>query len=681
MAGKITLNAQPNILDDYDLSTYHFRLYMLNPGNISRQNFKSKDGVILAESGVTADIYIDEVTIETVASMNHKVQNATSRTFNIGLKEFNGATFLDKILAATFDLDIQNYMDIPYYLELTFKGRDTDTGSPDLKVINNQKWVWPIRIQTVETTVNHGGASYEITAAYAGDLIFHDAYTYINKAIKIKANTVGEALTQLQDQLNKNFQKNTNTSKADSIVIDIDKNGDIAKFRCVDKDNTTCISNKTADPQKETTAGENEYREVEFANIKLIDAINQIITSTVEYLPHALNSNKDSTVTTDANKPKNLHRLTAETVYKEFDPARNVYQKEFRIMVLPYESGTAILDKSDTKANSVTRANNYINKRLIKKHYNYMFTGLNDQVIDVEIKFNASWAVNLPTNYGNKQQYSNKTEAQHICDDDKKETDKKTDKSKDLEAAPKTKSAEEIAEEEKKAQEAEEARQLIQQEAIEEGKKQTALENSRKTVIPPTNRFVTDYNINDYVYEHNRNIDLGRGVQRPITFIEYTPVEYADQVILNKDIESDRSTHKPYVNSLFQQAFSARSGDLVNLQLTIKGDPFWLSPAPINQNNDCHPEQKTFSTDPNAYTPSDHASNTTMAHNFFLFRLKTPRHPDKDTGVINNSRTSFDGLYAVKNITSTFSGGKFTQVLDATVEPLIDPSIFKGNND
>jgi hypothetical protein len=60
----------PNILDDYDLPSYNFKLYMLPDTQVYKGNYDSKYGVIIAQSGVTGQIGIDDVQITSYLAPN-----------------------------------------------------------------------------------------------------------------------------------------------------------------------------------------------------------------------------------------------------------------------------------------------------------------------------------------------------------------------------------------------------------------------------------------------------------------------------------------------------------------------------------------------------------------------------------------------------------------------------------
>ena len=158
-----------NLLDQYDNVTYNLKLYMIPEIDILNENIDSDNKVIIAQTGVTANISIDDLEIKTVVAPARDIKNQESFQFDFDLREYYGSSLLDQIYVASRNLGIKNYTKAPHFLELTFSGRDPSTSSPDID-LNAQRWIWPIGIRQITTEVDASGSLYSVNAYHYGDL-------------------------------------------------------------------------------------------------------------------------------------------------------------------------------------------------------------------------------------------------------------------------------------------------------------------------------------------------------------------------------------------------------------------------------------------------------------------------------------------------------------------------------
>ena len=67
-----------NLLDQYDNVTYNLKLYMIPEIDILNENIDSDNKVIIAQTGVTANISIDDLEIKTVVAPARDIKNQES---------------------------------------------------------------------------------------------------------------------------------------------------------------------------------------------------------------------------------------------------------------------------------------------------------------------------------------------------------------------------------------------------------------------------------------------------------------------------------------------------------------------------------------------------------------------------------------------------------------------------
>lgn len=80
----------------------------------------------------------------------------------------------------------------------------------------------------------------------------------------------------------------------------------------------------------------------------------------------------------NSNEPLQWFKIVPSIKLLDFDPVRNIYAREITYNVIPYTINNVKLDIAPQgKAKSIV------------KDYNYLYTGLNDDIIDLNIQFNA----------------------------------------------------------------------------------------------------------------------------------------------------------------------------------------------------------------------------------------------------------------------------------------------------
>lgn len=675
----------PNVLDLFDVPSYHLKFFMLSENDVKNQVFDSSRGIIIAESGVTSRVFIEEFNLKTANSPNNKSLNVLINEISFTIREFLGASLLDQMYYGSLELGISNHQQIPFFMELTFTGRDPNSSSPSVQVIGGKKWVWPLMIRTIETDVDAGGAVHEFTAALYDEIALDDKVTTMDTSINLtNVKTIAEALQALEDALNARAKdkESVDTGKADIIrIMPSDEFGDFA----LTDDLSLQQSSQKANTNQDVTPGSLEKREINFrGNETIISAINKIVTSAPKYQEFAKNMKDDKKEVKPEAKAetKKLHRIVAKSKMLEYDEGRGDYQKQMTYLIVPYETGLLQLDKSEQAVTSAAKLKTYTNKKVLRKRYNYLFTGTNDQILDFNIRISSAWYAAVPKQGGFNTQYASAAEGVHLDDEKIKKAQKHNKNKTTSEAFLPTPSPD--------SQEAVDANDGVppliaapNNDAIpdsEEGgvtpllstPSETA-KKAEKVIDEPASpytgkqRFITDYDPEKPSVRFKRY---------PITYSETEDIATDRKVEMNKDVETGKGTGRPYINSLFTQAFSMGDGNMSKIELKVKGDPFWLEPSPIMNNTGYAGIE---SPEPSAYVPSDDQVNTTVMHNYILFTTRTAAIPDDTTGVANLKSTYYNGVYGVNQVEHNFANGLFTQTLIGAIDPIIDVTGIDGD--
>lgn len=660
-----------NELDNYDLTTYHIKFFMVSEYDFVNGNLDSPSKVVIAESGVTSQIFVEELDFTSYISLNKTARNSNAVNFQLTMREFSGATLIDKIFAASLELGINNYMQCPYMIEISFRARSTETGEPYTP--KNLRWIYPVLIQGIETNVSIGGAAYEVKAFTHGAIGQKSEFGTLAKALKVEnATEMKDATDQMADILDKqeSDKSATNTSLPNKYEITYPNvnpatgelttgPNEIASFRLGKghpADASKTVSTKTGD-NADGTKKNPQFT----AGMSVQDAINTLLTNSPDYQKNALQTDGSAaTGESDPTKMKILHKVITKSEMLDYDNTRGDYQRKFIYQIVPYKMGTLIAGTSDANANGATKYNLYKHNGLLEKRYQYLYTGQNDQIIEFDIKFNQSWYVNMPSQGGVATSMSSTTEGStfnmfaadyHSLKADiaaftANRANLKGSSDNDVKAL-ESKINTSFASAEEKA----ELNKLLKTATTPRMDPAAPSNYGKNTVL----RKQTSKNTNTSViagvnYVSDFNLDVTLHKLTPIRFAEVTSSQVPPLVDYINNIESSKTAGRKRVNSLFDQAFSGNSGDLVNIELIIKGDPYWMGP-------------------PNATEPVPGPG--TGAQVFMMFSTRTPELPDVDTGLINNRPTAMNGIYAVRQVDHRFANGQFTQTLFGVREPAI----------
>jgi hypothetical protein len=96
--------------------------------------------------------------------------------------------------------------------------------------------------------------------------------------------------------------------------------------------------------------------------------------------------------------------------------------------------------------------------------------------------------------------------------------------------------------------------------------------------------------------------------------------------------------------------------EMINIELEIRGDPFWLGHSNIDVNSQVPSNLSKLSSDYAEYLGGD---------NLYYLSFRSGQAPNEQTGFMQfTSNNQFvDGFYSVIEVKNTFSNGRFTQVL------------------
>ena len=204
--GVPTYTPTVNPLHNYPSYTYGLTLHALdsvgykelinNPGN-----FKFTHTLISSASRyhatrdphITDDFYFDDFKLDTVIAPNSGSKAGNSIGLSFTIVEPYGMTLLNRLIDFSNDtLTIENYLTVPYVLQIDFFGYD-DSGSPSTAIAELKKLI-PIKLTNMKMRASVKGTEYKIDAVPFN----HQAGFYNTQSVKatieVVAKTVGDYL-------------------------------------------------------------------------------------------------------------------------------------------------------------------------------------------------------------------------------------------------------------------------------------------------------------------------------------------------------------------------------------------------------------------------------------------------------------------------------------------------------
>jgi hypothetical protein len=393
-----------------DTSDYNALMISNGPAEANKWKPTSKNSFVVAEDGgrfperrqegtLKLNYHIQNVQFNTAIGPDKKNKSSNMTTGNMTILEPYGVTLIDTLIAASFDgTAYNNYTEQPYMLQLEFVGYD-DNGDPvprgeDIAIYNKR---FPIRILSMKLEVTTRGAEYKINfAPYGGMVHQSNSYSTTPKLFNITAGTV-DAFFNGPDGLAEQWQAywqlqvgKNNVTLADGIFFKIDP--EIAESKIV---NENKVSLSKANPKvKEIDLKSSTF------TIPMGTPILDIITKVMAHsdfliqtqlgLEASKNKNDDLL---DPTKVLNAFKTTTKLEYGGIDasgqrqgPAIDIRTGRYPKIATYNIHQYAIWNAKHPAATQLANSYPYTSK-----YYNYIYTGLNTDIIDLKINFDATY--------------------------------------------------------------------------------------------------------------------------------------------------------------------------------------------------------------------------------------------------------------------------------------------------
>lgn len=423
--GKNRLEDYPNY--SYGISLHYMDMKKYNDVIVENTQYSASDGRVLIASGgrrtadlarnpiFDRDMYIDELRVNCVIGHNSQSRGSNVIEISFTITEPLGMSLMDKILEVANQEGIQAWDQMPFVLQIDFFANSED-GQPINTVPNTTKRIC-IKIIEIKVQINVNGASYRVTAVPQS----HVALTHVNSAtplnLEVKAQTIkdffasegsaGEVANAVgargeTNQADRQKSKKTysyaaalNSYQEQLKKLQYQDTADVYKFEFDDEMSSSKIFVPERMPinrvpnQNDRNPNPNINREQGLIPIQagslIKEVINMVLTSSDYYRNQIKSSADDESVGgalsagtgSESGAPLKTHKITTKVKYGDWDEKRKLYQKTMTFMVKKYEySNTKFPEAAKSKPKTIHR------------EYNYLYTGLNQQILDFAIDFN-----------------------------------------------------------------------------------------------------------------------------------------------------------------------------------------------------------------------------------------------------------------------------------------------------
>jgi len=397
--------------------------------------------VVLAQTGVTAGNTIESIMIPTLGGSDLS-------GIQITIRQPNRADFLDQIILARSFLQLEQEASVCLYLELSFMGYEaeddlyaslgggTDTGGQIADIIGPYRW--KLLLTKISCSMDSAGCTYDLVLSPLEKEAFVNRRFRMGQNITAKGKTISEMIKSVQDGINKFIQTNNDKQVKDEIQFDLsgliksesstsdqnkllieDENlilpdvntGDISKAPLNKSDANADTTAETRIDDSQQPQGSNEdLSEEEVTNIinfipgeSITDILHKILAMSPEARSRFSRKQKPDDIDDQSVRKDQafIQRLKVNAGIEELDFDKRTNMAAYKIIYRPVLYRTiatnqfVIPEENDNLSPEevTSRLKQLVGSGNIRKGYQYIFTGMNDQIIDLSINYDDAMPV------------------------------------------------------------------------------------------------------------------------------------------------------------------------------------------------------------------------------------------------------------------------------------------------
>ena len=750
---------QGNLLDNFQNTSYNLKLYMIRAETAGGGGWlngakaaKPEDTVVIAQTSVTG-VQIDNLDLSFVSAPNTGNSTAVRAAFT--LKQPGAADLLDQIQIAKMHLGHYMYADVPLFLEINFQGYeddldDADAGGKPITIAG--PFIYQLMIAKVSISIDHHGSDYEFECPIGNSSAYNDFYYKIPKDMNVQGKTIEDMADSLAEGIKKYKEDNLKEEEIhDEIVFDLSQVKSVIKDTSLLQGNnkgnrrnaeqvnrlinaeslgikTKKDLEKALEDNPESLDGgvtlERGFLNNQQINMKEGTNFNQFFTTMFVMCDDFLEGTSRKKLFRDYSIDEEgldlnqtfvrWYRINADIEFIGFDTKRMKYAKRVTYKPEIYETTGVPVNagEDNTTKEQVTKR---ISELKIKKAYHYLYTGLNDQVLNADIQYNAGQVLLGAPGGGKLGDMSTSPNNNTPSKDPNASTDGSTDK-QDIANAQAPSLADRIKNDDNFARKLQTDLRMDEQQFKEFKKDKARVDAAQKAMVftgyhqnkkpfskssynnidntstgSEDGKIDTDYNPDPsgFIYSadlidesggsmtaigesqnyvtQQRKLNQLRNAANGISPEPRTSFVYGPSIVSTSGDTSDGTNAATLFGYMYQNVNDASI--LVELGLSVRGDPYFLGPPTTR-------EEAMKAVKPREALEEDRESDKEKefgikyvgSDNFFLFTMQTPRvrdpnfnDEDDNAGYMTQKDTSYfiSGVYRIVSVTCGFSGGEF----------------------
>ena len=447
------ITTKQNPLRQYASFAYHVELYILPLRKLNQISTggtwtKTSNDLLISNSGTASydnfvqvgrnpafqnsQYHIDNINISSLIGFSGRNRNTNVTELSFTIYEPYGVSLIENLILANSTLGEGNYIAQPYMLSVSFLGYD-DNGAEITDGVQTKNI--PIRITDMRFNIDKTGSNYEITAIP----YHHQGYDTIRNTIPfnvvITAGNVESFFNAKVDVINtitvergdfagrqtrtenvkktsnfdglaaalNNFeqQKVTNGYQyiADEYAFEFDKDLGEARFTLADllniEEEKVPMARNNIEDLRNSIDPSISYSEAQKSFVirqgtSITELINLIVRRGT-YMTNQIDTTKENT-----SEPLQWWKIVPRIELLGYDESRKAYAKRVTFYVKRVELNGRNIDGVGKKM-----------PESVHKSYNYIYTGQNEDIINLNLQFDASYyqARSLVQNFAQSQPY------------------------------------------------------------------------------------------------------------------------------------------------------------------------------------------------------------------------------------------------------------------------------------
>lgn len=441
--------AYGNIMDQYDSTTYNLRLYMRRFDNddptdsgtssILPDGDDGSELIVIAQDGVTRN-QIRNLELQTVGGLH----TPTSVSFDVF--QPNRADLLDQMLIARERLGLQGKIPM-VYLEINFYGRtvDLDDNEAEGELVRiTDPYTFELVIANIEAQLTEDGGTFQFECVARNSEAFSTNNFRLRESVTIRGTTITEMTDSLVVELNKladdsayqypdtfsidlsQLISDAAVNSRESAVIELSDliQNEALLVPGIDEVDVKNVPQFDSKLNRELAQSAYDYirdrvdevpkqNELRLkAGITIQEVMLIILSMNREFLASLTRGDLDPGALIKPEDRLNAFvkwvKMNARVNYGKFDEVKNDYARH--ITFIPYFFKTAKTNVySNPRENQKlspeevqSRLDQLASSGVVLKAYDYLFTGVNDQIISMDVSYNNAITVLVATGKGHE---------------------------------------------------------------------------------------------------------------------------------------------------------------------------------------------------------------------------------------------------------------------------------------